>query len=170
MFGLPMHPLLIHLPLVLAMLLPILAAWVFWKIRQPTGERRRIWTLWVGAQMVLAVSTFLASQAGEKDAEQVEKQVPEAALESHEEQGERFVFVTAGTAALSLAGYIPGPIGQSAQVLALIGSLGQLGLVLPLGHSGAVLVYQHGANAAFAQNAGQAAPESAKSQEKGDDD
>lgn len=148
MFGLPLHPLVVHFPVVLAVFIPLLALWAFWHQRQRSPGRGKVWAAFVLAQAVLAVSAFLAVQTGEADEEKAEKRVSEARLEKHEDQGKRFALVSTGTTLLGAAGFLPAPLGMAAQTLALAATWAQFGFIMPVGHSGADLV--HGANGVYA--------------------
>ncbi len=155
MFGLPLHPLMVHFPVVLATFLPLLAIWVYWRSRTRPESRRRLWGVLVGFQGLIALTAFLAAQSGENDEEAIEEQVSEASLETHEEQGKRFALATVGATVVGLGGFVPGPVGMVAQVVTLAASVGQLGMIIPLGHSGATLVYAQGANTALAAAGGE---------------
>lgn len=152
---LPLHPLLVHLPIALAILMPVLAIILWFAIRR-TWLPARAWTLAVGAQFLLVVSGFVAMRSGEADEERIEHRVPEAAIERHEEAAERFVW-----AAVAVLGAAVVPlvlrgkphairIGSAATVL---GSLAVLALGYRVGHAGGELVYRHGAAAAYADSA-----------------
>jgi hypothetical protein len=163
----PLHPKLVHLPIALAVLLPlimtgVLAAW--WRGVLP----RRTWWIALALQAVLAVSGFAALRTGEADEERVERLVPEAALEAHEEAAEAFVVAALLVLAVSLgAAVVRGPRTSLAlAAIASVGSFAVLGLGYRVGDAGGRLVYQHGAAAAYAA-AGSAAPRAAPT---GDDD
>lgn len=148
MFGLPLHPLVVHFPVVLAVFIPLLALWAFWHQRQRSPGRAKVWTVFVLAQALLAISAFVAVQSGEEDEEKAEKRVSEARLEKHEDQGKRFALISTGTTLLSAAGFLPAPLGMAAQTLALASTWAQFAFIMPVGHSGADLV--HGANGVYA--------------------
>lgn len=61
LFGVPAHPLLVHIPVVL---LPLLVVAAMVMAAKPTWRRRFGWVL-VGAALVAAAATSWASQAGE---------------------------------------------------------------------------------------------------------
>lgn len=62
LFGVPAHPLLVHIPIVL---LPLLALLAIVMAAKPSWRSRLMWTLLV-ATLVAAVVTFWATQAGEE--------------------------------------------------------------------------------------------------------
>ena len=96
----PIHPKIVHLPIALAVLMPLLSLLVlggWWRGLLP----RRAWLLVAVFQALLLVTGFMASQSGERDEERAEAVVPEAAIEAHEEAAE--VFLGAAGAVLALA-------------------------------------------------------------------
>ena len=167
-----LHPKIVHLPIALAVLMPIFAAavWALWrrgKLPKPA------WGLVVAAQVMLAASGFAAMQTGEHDEERAERVVAEAAIESHEAAAN--VFMVGSFAVLLLAaGVLLVRKEQSAKTLALwstVGMLGVLGLGYRVGQAGGALVYEHGAANAFLQNPSQpAAPAARDAQRESDDD
>ena len=151
----PIHPKLVHLPIALAVLLPLLTSGLllaWWRNWLP----RRTWLLVPIAQALLVISGFAAMKAGEGDEGRVEHLVPEGVIETHEEAAERFVWTAA---ALLLVTILPLLLRRTnvALVLGLVatlGSLGVLGLGYRVGESGGGLVYRYGAAAAYANGAG----------------
>ena len=61
---LPLHPLVVHFPIVLAVLLPISAAVALWAIRKGTTPRRA-WAVPVIMAVALALSALVAVKTGE---------------------------------------------------------------------------------------------------------
>jgi uncharacterized membrane protein len=170
---LPLHPKLVHLPIALAVIVPLvmaglLAAW--WRDVLP----RRTWWLAAALQVLLVGSGVAALQSGEADEERVERAVPEAAIEAHEEAAEGFMIGAALVLVIAIAaGVVRGPraaLGLAA--LASVGSLAVLGLGYRTGEAGGRLVYQHGAAAALGAQAavGPAGPGAAGAGHDGDDD
>ena len=100
MTSLPLHPALVHLPLALAFVMPILAigfAWASWTER----IRPRSWIAIVALQAVLLAAGLVAMNTGEREEDRVERVVPEAALEQHEEYASQFVWATGVTLVLA---------------------------------------------------------------------
>ena len=97
----PLHPKLVHLPIALAVLMPLisiglLAAW--WRGVLP----RRTWVIAAALQVLLVGSGLAALRTGEADEERVEAVVPEAALEAHEAAANTFVLASAAVLVLAL--------------------------------------------------------------------
>jgi uncharacterized membrane protein len=147
----PLHPVLVHLPIALAVLMPlvmigVIAAW--WRAALP----RRTWWVAVALQALLALSAVAALRSGEADEGRVERVVPEAAIEMHEQAAEIFLVGAALVLAITIAaGAVRGPrIARALAALATVGSLAVLWLGYRTGEAGGRLVYQHGAATAFA--------------------
>ncbi|MFM7201139.1 MAG: DUF2231 domain-containing protein [Myxococcota bacterium] len=149
METLPLHPAIVHLPLALSLLVPLLAF----------GVALSIWRGWLpektyGAVMIalalMAASAGAAMKSGEQEEETVERVVSERALEHHEALAERFMFSSVGLLMVSLAGFALGS-GRRGLASAGVGvlSLGVAALALDAGHAGGELVYKHGAANAY---------------------
>jgi uncharacterized membrane protein len=145
---LPLHPVVVHFPIVLAVLLPISAAWALWAIRKGTTFRRA-WTVPAAIALALTVSALVAVKTGEVQDERVERVVPEQPLESHEEAAETFLTLSAGLALLVAAGLVRGRVGVVARALGTTGAVALVALAAYVGHSGGKLVYEYGAGSAY---------------------
>jgi len=146
----PLHPALVHFPIVLAFLSPIAAAAVLWAIQSGRLTRRA----WLGVailQIAVLGSGWLAAETGEEEEETVERVIAERHIEEHEEAAERFLAIAGVTLALSIAGMLASPLGAVARTLTVAAALASVVLVAAVGHSGGELVYRHGAAAAYTQ-------------------
>lgn len=151
MNQLPLHPLLVHLPIALAVLMPLVSAGLlvaWWKGVLP----RRAWAVAVLLQGALVVSGLVALRTGEADEERIESVVAEAPIEAHEEAAQVFV---AGSAAVLALGIAAAALrnerrAQAAAVVATMGTVLVLGLGYRTGEAGGRLVYEHGAASAYA--------------------
>ena len=144
----PLHPAVVHFPVVLAFLLPLFVGGALWAIRRGANARRAWMVPLVGA-VALALSAWAAVQTGGAQGDRVERVVPEQAIESHEEMAEAFLAASAALAVVALAGLIVGRPGKAARIVTGIGSLALIGLVARVGHSGGQLVYRYGAASAY---------------------
>lgn len=140
------HPKLVHIPIALAVLMPLitgglLLAW--WRNWLPA----RAWVIAVALQAVLVGSAILALRSGEAEAEPVERVVAERFIEEHEEAAEAFVWASGGVLAVMLLGLALSsrPSGPVAATVATVGTLVVLGLGYRTGQAGGDLVYRHGA-------------------------
>jgi uncharacterized membrane protein len=146
----PLHPAVVHFPIVLTFLLPLVALGALWHARRNPGSRGA-WMLTVALAGALTASAWMAVETGEGDEEGAEQVVPEAALESHEEAAERFLLLSAGILLVAGAGLLRGRIGTGARLATTAGAFGLVVAGALVGHSGGELVYRHGAAAAHAQ-------------------
>lgn len=99
MSNIPLHPALVHLPLGIAVVLPIVAAFIAFLIFR--GVDRRAFFVVVGLELLLVGSGLLALRSGESEEERVESLVGEAQIEAHEHAAQRFVMAGAITLLLS---------------------------------------------------------------------
>jgi hypothetical protein len=146
----PLHPAVVHFPIVLMFLVPLVMLGALVAIRRGAAPRR-VWSFAVAAAAVFSLSSWVAVQTGESEEDRVEDAVSHAALEAHEEPAERFVLLTGVLAVVALGGFAGGVVGRAARAVALIGSLGVLGAGVQVGHTGGELAYRHGAAAAYSE-------------------
>jgi uncharacterized membrane protein len=145
----PLHPAIVHFPIALAVLTPLLAALVGLAIRSRALDRRS-WALVVLFQALLAGSAWLAVETGEDEEERVEKVVAERHIEEHEEAAERLLALAAATLLVSLGGVAAGRLGAAARVATIAVGAAVVAGAVAVGHSGGELVYRHGAAGAYA--------------------
>jgi hypothetical protein len=99
--------------------------------------------------LLLAVSSWVATETGEDQEDRVESVVPEVALETHEESADTFLTITLVLFGVSLVGVAPGVVGLAARALTTAGTAVILVAGYQVGHSGGELVYTHGAASAY---------------------
>jgi uncharacterized membrane protein len=166
----PLHPAVVHFPIVLMFLLPLAALWaVLYRRRHP--ERHGAWVLTTALAGALTLSAWVAVETGERDEEKVEEAVPEVSLETHEEAAQRFLLLSAGVLVLAGVGLLRGRIGSAARLATTAGAFGLVAAGAMVGHSGGDLVYRHGAaaaNAAAGPGAGEAAGETEQGEARGE--
>lgn len=150
MFPEPLHPAVVHFPVVLAVFVPLVAAIGFWAVMSGRLSVRG-WTGVIALQVILVVSTWAATESGEKEEDRVEKVVAERHIEEHEEAGERVLALALLTLPVAIAGLIGGPIGVINRGLTIALSLVVLLAAGFAGHSGGELVYRHGATLAYTE-------------------
>jgi uncharacterized membrane protein len=153
MFGfdsldIPLHPLVVHFPIVLSVLLPISALVALWAIRKGTTPRWA-WSLPVAVAAALTVSAYVATETGEQEEDRVERVVGERVLHGHEEAAERFLVLSGVLLLVAGVGFAPRTLGEAARLLTTAGALGLLAVGVQVGHSGGELVYRHGAANAY---------------------
>jgi hypothetical protein len=146
MNALPLHPAVVHVPLGLALVMPVLLAALVWAI--VTGRLpARAWLVGVLLQGVVLGAALVALRTGEQDEERVEGRAGEARIEAHERAARAFTVAAGGTfvaAALGLAlRSRPRPfLAAGLGTVAL--SLAMLGLGIQAGHRGGLLVHGGG--------------------------
>jgi len=148
MSGIPLHPLVVHFPIVLVMLLPISMAIALWMIRKGTTPRR-VWSVPLAFAAALALSAWVATETGESQEDRVERVVTRGALHGHEEAAERFLVLSGVLMLVTAAGFARGNIGRAARLVSAAGALGLVVAGVQVGHSGGTLVYREGAANAY---------------------
>lgn len=148
----PLHPALVHFPIVLALLAPLLAAGFLFAI-QTRRLPARAWLAVIALQLSIVASGWLTAETGEEEEERVERVVAEEPIEEHEEAAEAFLWISGIAVPIAVAGLVPGGVGAAARVLALVASLAAGAAVARVGHTGGLLVYEHGAAIAYLDGA-----------------
>lgn len=158
----PLHPIVVHFPVVLSILLPVVAVGSLWAIHG--GARPlRAWGVAIAVAAALTLSAFVAVETGEDQEERVEKVVNEARLDAHADAGEALYFVSIGVLALLALGLMPGDKGRIARYVGAVGTLTVAAAAFKVGMTGGDLVYKYNAASVYAT------PDSAaKSAERGD--
>jgi hypothetical protein len=149
MLGMPLHPLVVHFPIVLAVLLPVFTAGALWAIRRGTTPRQA-WALPLAVAAALALSAYVATETGEDQEDRVEHVVSKRAFHAHEAAAERFLVFSGVLLVVSAAGLARGTVGQAARLVATAGAIGLVAAGIQTGHSGGLLVYREGAASAYA--------------------
>ncbi|MBW1832863.1 MAG: hypothetical protein DRH23_01915 [Deltaproteobacteria bacterium] len=149
------HPKVVHLPMALAVLLPLVGGGVlfaWWR----GWFQRRVWVVVLLLQATLVGSGVVAMNTGEREEERVEEIVAEEQIEAHEEAAEAFVWAAAAVLLLmALPLVLPeGRARQAVSLGAFLGTLIVLGLGYKAGEAGGRLVYQHGAAQTYVANGG----------------
>ena len=147
----PLHPAVVHFPIVLMLFLPVIALGTLWTIRRGASARRA-WAIPLGVAGLLTLSSWVSVETGEEQSERVERVVPEQPMESHEEFAEAFFILSGAVFAVAAAGMLNGRIGRSSRVIATFGAVGLAAAGVRVGHSGGQLVYTHGAASAYTQS------------------
>lgn len=162
----PLHPAVVHFPIVLAVLLPLAAAAALIAIRMGS-PLRRTWLIPVGMAVALTASAWVSTETGEDEEDRVERVVAESAIHAHEERAERFLVLSGALLAVLAGGMIGGTLGSASRI---VGSVGAFLLLVPtfqVGASGGELVYEHGAASAYVtvDSAGRPAADDAEGRE-----
>ncbi len=140
MFDLPLHPIAVHFPIAIGMLMPLLILIVIFGHKKWNWPRQ-IWNILVVLQFVCVVSSFVAVNLGEKDEDRIKSSVSSEMLEEHEELGEKVPW-TSGI--LFLVMLVPLFAQRKQKVFMAFSLACSLGLCVHLivtGHTGGKLVY-----------------------------
>jgi uncharacterized membrane protein len=154
MTDLPLHPAVVHLPIGLSLVMPIVAIALgiaVWRAKLP----RSALALVAGLQLVLAGSAFAAMELGHREEKRAEEVAPREAIHEHEEAGEALVWSSVGVLALAIAALaVPARRAQIVAALTAAGTLVCAGLALDAGRKGGELVFHHGAGVQAVQTGG----------------
>jgi hypothetical protein len=169
MDALLFHPKVVHIPMALGVLMPLIAgglALAWWRGWLPW----RGWLVAVGLQAVLLVSGVMALRTGEAEEDRVEPLVSERLIDVHEEAAEVFVWGSGAVLAIMVAAaaFARKRSGLPIAAVATLGTLVVLGLGYRTGQAGGSLVYEHSAAQAYGTPA--AGDASATPAPRGDDD
>ena len=136
----PLHPAVVHFPIVLMILLPIVALGALWAIRRGTAPVRA-WAIPVAVAAGLTLSAWAAVETGESQGEQVEDTLGEQTVATHEDAAERFLLLSGAVFVVSGAGLLRGAVGRAARVVGTVAALGLVAVGYQVGHTGGRLVY-----------------------------
>ncbi len=145
MFNLPLHPLVVHFPIVLGTILPFAALATWWAIRKELLTQKT-WAIIVLVALVYTASSMVAVELGEVDEDKVEKVVAHEVIEEHEEMGETIPWIAGGLLVMASAGFLI-PLRNSHK-FRMAFAVASFLAVIPLGitgHTGGELVYKYGA-------------------------
>lgn len=145
MTGLPLHPALVHIPVGLAMVLPLFAIGLAWAIHHRKALPRKAWVVVVGLLAVMMGGALASMQTGDEEGERVERVVAESVIETHEERAEAFTWAVGLVLAVALAALVI-PSERVSHALSLgtaAGSLVLVALAFLVGHAGGTIVHGH---------------------------
>jgi uncharacterized membrane protein len=144
--SLPLHPAVVHVPLGIAMILPLLAVGLtlaVWRGRLPRSALAVI----AGLQLAVAAGGLVAMRLGHADERQAALTAPRAAIHAHEEAGEAFVWVAVAVLAVAVASVlVPARVAPALAALTTAGTLAVAALGVNTGARGGELVFHHGAS------------------------
>ena len=147
----PLHPAIVHFPVVLSVLVPLVAGGALWAIK--LGSRPlRAWGVTTAVAAALAASAWLAVETGEQQEERVGDTIGETRVEQHASAGETLLFTSAGVLVVIALGLMPGTAGRVARYAGAVGTLTLGVAAYQVGHSGGELVYKYNAGAAYASD------------------
>lgn len=143
MNTLPLHPAVVHVPLGLALVMPVLLGVLLWAIathRLPG----KVWLVALVLQGVVLGAAAVALRTGEQDEDRVEARAGEARIEAHERAAQAFTVAAGGTflaAALALMLRERRRPFLTAGGASVVLSVAMLALGIQAGHRGGLLVH-----------------------------
>lgn len=145
----PLHPLIVHVPLVLAGLTPIIAAYLAWQTWRGRDTRRG-WLVAIALQVVIVAGAVIAIDTGGDEAGVVHTVVPREAIRDHAGSARWFEYASGATLALLAASAVlrdrrAAIAGGAATVVALA----TLAIGIRTGHLGGKIVFEHDAPSAY---------------------
>jgi len=160
----PLHPALVHFPIVFMVLLPVAGLAALWVIRRG-AHATRAWFVPTALALALTLSAWVAVETGEDQEDRVEKVVSEQVLDTHAEAAERFLLLSALVTGLVAIGLLRNRAGSAARAVSVVAAAGLMIAGYQVGHTGGELVYRHGAASAYVGPASSATGEG-RSEEK----
>lgn len=149
----PVHPLIVHFPIVLTFILPILII-VFAYLIKNNKATPKSWLIIIGLQLAVVVTGYISLETGETEEHTVEKVVSKNIIHEHEEAAEIFVGSTVLALVLSIgAFFIRKEIGFPVKLGVAAVTIVSCYLAYRTGMLGGELVYKHGAASAYTETA-----------------
>lgn len=150
MGALPLHAAIVHIPLGIAVAVPWLALGLAIALARGAADKRA-WVFVVALQAFVFFGGLAAMNTGEAEEKAVERVVDERWIEEHEHRAEPFVWSAGLTLAVAVGVLLLGAerLAVGAGV-AVLGTFVTLFFAVRVGHSGGLLVYEHGAASAYA--------------------
>ena len=168
-----LHPAIVHLPLGVAIVLPVLGLlglWLHFKRRDESAVFARFWAGLMVCLIAASVGAFLAHETGEAGEHVIGKYMPEGAIELHEKYSKIFsALLYAASLVGALVFFLRGRLKGYAilTVTALCGAALFAGILT--GNAGGELVYKHKAANYLGQDTG-ARPAKAKPEKSDKED
>jgi uncharacterized membrane protein len=149
----PLHPAIVHFPIALAFILPVLIL-VFSLMIKKNKMAPQAWFIIIGLQLLTTVTGYVSLESGEEAEDVVEKVLDKKLIHEHEERAEIFVGSTVIALVLSTAAFFLRKEFQFIlKLVVFVLSLVSSFLAYRTGHSGGELVYRYGAASAYALEA-----------------
>lgn len=144
MNNLPLHPILVHFPIALGLLAPLLI-FIIWIGIYKWNWQTTTWSLIPLVYMILFACSLGAVKTGEMDEEKVEAYISHEVIEEHEEIGEKIPWIFAGLWCLSVTPFFIRSRKKMLMTITMVCSVISVAPIIVTGHSGGELVYKYGA-------------------------
>jgi uncharacterized membrane protein len=146
---LPFHPSVVHLPIVISFILPILIL-IFSLMIKKNAMGAKAWIVILGLQIFTTATGYLALETGEVEEDVVERIVAKKLIGEHEEAAELFVGSTVIALVLGISAFfIRREFQFKIQMALVLISFISAYLAFRAGKLGGELVYKHGAAQAY---------------------
>jgi uncharacterized membrane protein len=150
--NVPFHPIIVHFPLALTFVLPLLIL-IFAMMIKKNKMSHQAWLIIIGLQVLTTATGYVALESGEEAEEVAERVVNKKLIHEHEERAEVFVGSTVIALVISVAAFF---LRKEIQFLVKLAvcliSLLSCFLAYRTGESGGELVYRYGAASAYTQD------------------
>lgn len=168
-----LHPAIVHLPLGIAIVLPVLALlglWLHYKRRDESAVFARFWVALMVCLIAASVGAYLAHETGEAGEHAIGKSLPEGTIELHEKYSKIFsALLYAATVVGALVFFLRGKLkGYAVLIVTALCSAALFAGILT-GNAGGDLVYKHKAANYLNPESG-AKPATARPQKSHEDD
>jgi uncharacterized membrane protein len=141
----PLHPAVVHLPLGLAILMPLLAL-VFTVAWWQGWTTKRGWALVFGLQLLLAGAGLFVKQTGEREARTARRVLVRGTIRPHSQAADYFVWASGATLVIAGLGLVlRDRRARWAAVATTAATVVVAGIAVRVGHLGGELVYVKGA-------------------------
>ncbi len=139
MFDLPFHPIVVHLPIAIGCLLPLLMIFNVITIQRFQWPVKTWWMI-VLLQVIFLITSIVAVQTGEYD-EETGRAPLVSGLSIHEEWGEKVPIAATVMLILSFSPILIPSKSTRMMVICIFASFGVILLLIQTGHTGGKLIY-----------------------------
>lgn len=149
----PLHPFLAHIPLTLALFMPIIL-WVSVYLIAKEKVSTKAWWASVAVQVVIVASAYIALSSGEGEEDIVVQFVPKKIIGQHENMAEVFSGLSVILLGVMMViNFVQEKVAKYFRIIAAVFSIIPLGVGLYAGRLGGQIAYAHGgAEAYYAAN------------------
>lgn len=145
----PFHPVIVHIPLVISLIMPILVL-IFAVMIKLNKLSPRGWLVIIGFQLMTTISGYVALESGEIEEDIVEKIVDKKYINEHENAAEIYVGSTVLVLVFCIAVFfISEKLQLKMQILIALLAIASSALGYRAGKYGGELVYKYGAASAY---------------------
>lgn len=150
MSPLPLHPAIVHVPIGVALVLPVVAGALAVAIGRGLFPQRA-WLVVVLLEALALGGGLAAARTGEDDRRETVMTVGSATLDPHEADGHAFNRWAGLALGLGAAGLLPGPAlaGHAVRAAGVVATLVSAYAAYRAGHGGGELVYRYGAASVY---------------------